>query len=233
MKSVVNDAKFTKRFVTGDYQFEEYTLGAVVDERESGVQVLRELKLQVNEAFSAGSGAAAADAAEEQEEKPATKKGKKNAKSKTSASDDKANDDEDSSSEDAESDGESDQDDDAADASDGDDGDDSSDDSSADDADGDDAEEDAEEDAKKAAKAKGPKKFKAKPQVYSRSIEQHKELFSGVLRSVMPDWKKSEKTKALAKEASAAMDGEDFLDAEGNVVPEFEAQVKKLMKVKK
>lgn len=90
------------------------------------------------------------------------------------------------------------------------------------------AEEEVEEEApKKSAKAKS--KFKKKAQVYQRSNETHKELFSNVLKSVAPDWKKTEASKAKAKSASQKMDGKEFLNEEGEVLPAFKAEVKKLM----
>jgi len=229
MKSMINEAKMTKRYNTGDYEFEEYTLGAVVDERESGVQVLKELKLQINEAFV---GKAATPAAEKEEtvtEKP-KKKEKKNAKpTKASVIDDETNDDEDSSDADAESYGESTEDDEASDTENGDDSDDSSDES--------------EEDAKPAAKAaKGKKsdeekpskkKFVKKPQTYNRGIEEHKQIFGRLIRSLSPDFNKSDKLKQLVKDVSLEMEGEDFLEENGEVVSTFDAAVKKLMKAKK
>lgn len=77
------------------------------------------------------------------------------------------------------------------------------------------------------------KKFKKKPQVYQRTNETHKEIFSNVLKAVAPDWKKSDKTKAKAKDVSLKMEGKDFLDETGEVIPAFRAAVKKLMDGKK
>lgn len=77
------------------------------------------------------------------------------------------------------------------------------------------------------------KTFKKKPAAYSRSSEQHKELFSAILKEVSPDWKKSEDKKARAKVVSQKMEGKDFLDSDGDVLPEFKAEVKKMMAAKK
>lgn len=236
MRSMINEAKLTKRYNTGDYEFEEYTLGAVVDEKESGAEVLSELKAQINDAFV---GKTAETKTETKTEKKSGKKDKKeekkNATSKTSSTDDENTDDEDSSNEDDSVDGESNQDDETTDGEDGNDSDDSSDDAE-DDGDG---EEDAPASKGKSGKGgkteegKGGKKFKKKPQNYNRGIEQHKEIFSGVLRSVSPDWKKSDDLKAKAKKASESMEGVSFLDEAGEVLPAFKDSVKKLMALKK
>lgn len=237
MRSMVSEAKVTRRFNTGDFTFEEYTLGAIVDESESGADVLTELKKQINEAF------VGEVSKPKQDDKKSTKKEeKKNAKpSKASIVDDKNSDDEDPASEDAGNDGESDQDDEAADGEDSDNTDDSSDgseDSAAEDEASD--EEEVTKPAKKGgsksdskdADKKGGKKYKTKSQNYNRGIEQHKEIFSGVLRSVSPSWKQSDVLKQKAKKASETLDGTEFLDENGEVLPSFKAEVKKLMTVK-
>jgi hypothetical protein len=244
MKSVVTEAKMTKRFNTGEYEFEEYTLGAAVDPKESGTEVLSTLKKQIVDAFTAPT-ATASEVEETKEEetkpeKPAkkAKKEPKNAKSKTSATNDKNSDDEDSAKEDSGDDDESVEDDETPDSEDSDSGDDSADDTeeSEEDEGGSDDEEEVKKPAKKGAKSdeKGgtKKKHKAKPQTYNRSIEQHKEIFSGVLRSVSPDWKKSDKLKALAKQASEEMEGENFLNENGEVIENFKVLVARLMRGK-
>lgn len=238
MRSMVNEAKVTKRFNTGDFTFEEYTLGAIVDESESGADVLTELKKQINEAF-----VGEVSKPKQDDKKSDKKEGKKNAKpSKASVVDDKNSDDESAAVENAGNDGESDQDDEAADGEDSDHADDSSD--SAEDSAAEDESSDEEEvakpakkggnksDSKAPAKKEGVKKYKTKSQNYNRGIEQHKEIFSGVLRSVSPDWKKSDVLKQKAKKTSEALEGTEFLDENGEVVASFKAEVKKLMTVK-
>lgn len=84
----------------------------------------------------------------------------------------------------------------------------------------------------KAGKVAG-KTFKPKPQNYSRANETHKEIFSNLLKSVAPDWKKSFESKELAKSTSKKMDGTAFLDADGEVIAEFKSKVKKMMGGKK
>ncbi len=75
----------------------------------------------------------------------------------------------------------------------------------------------------------GSKKTKKKPQVYQRTNGTHKEIFSNVLKEVAPKWKESTASKAKGKNASLEMEGEEFLDHTGEVVPSFRAAVKKLM----
>lgn len=93
-------------------------------------------------------------------------------------------------------------------------------------------EEEATEEEEKPKAAKG-KTFKKKPQVYQRSNETHKEIFSGVMKKAAPDWKKTPESKDKAKQVSMTLEGENFLDEEGSVLPEFQAEVKKLMTAKK
>ncbi len=231
MKSEVKEAKLTKRYVTGQYEHEEYTLTAEVLGGESGVKVLTELKLQINEAFI-GEASVESEAEEEVQEKPKTKKGKKeNGKRKSSIVSDEDEGDSDSAEEADDNEDESADHDEATDSEDGNASDDSSDESEEDSED----EEDGEEDAKpvkgkadKGGKA-GTKVRKAKPQNYNREVEQHKSLFSGVLRSVAPEWNKSDDSKARAKKTSVQLAGKPFLDADGEVLDSFKAEVKKLM----
>ncbi len=89
--------------------------------------------------------------------------------------------------------------------------------------------EESEEKTKPKAKSKKPKKFKSKAQAYDRANETHKEIFSSLLKSVAPDWKKTPESKVKAKIVSEKLEGEDFLDADGEVLPEFKASVKKAM----
>lgn len=222
------EAIFTRRYNTGDFNYEEHTLTAQVEDGETGTEVLVSLKAEVNAAYTG-------DIAEVTETKPAKvgktkKEEKKNGKSKASSTDDEDASDEDSADEDASSDGEGDSDDEAADAETDSDDDDSSDDSEEDD----DAKEAPAKKGKTAASSSGTKKgFKKKPQNYNRALEEHKDIFSTVLRSVAPDWKKSPESKAKAKKTSEKMEGVEFLDESGEVLESFKSQVKKLMSAKK
>lgn len=87
--------------------------------------------------------------------------------------------------------------------------------------------EEEEEEVKPAAKKKN---FKKKSVAYTRNNETHKMLFIDLLSSIAPDWKKEEKSKAKAKAASLKLEGVDFLDADGEPLEEFKAELKKLMK---
>jgi hypothetical protein len=235
MKSHINTAKFVKRIPTEDYAFEEYSLEAAVDASESGEDVLIEMRRQVSAAF-------AADLIESTERKPAekkpAKKGKKDAKpGKTSPPDDEDEIGEDPEEQDSGDDGESPDDDEAADDHTEDDDHDSAEDTEGGEDGG--GEEDEEEKPAKGKSGKTPSKetkgkkvFKKKPQAYDRSIEQHREIFSRVLRSVKPDWKSSDVLKARAKKVSETLEGEEFLDGDGEVLPEFTAEVKKRMAAK-
>lgn len=240
MKSHINVAKFTKRIPTEQYAYEEYSLEAAIDPSESGEDILIEMRKQVSSAFAAD----LVESTEQPAEKPA--KGKKNGKSKTRPADDE---DEDGteSAEDSSGDGEGAEDDEAADDSAGDGSDDSAEGDEEDDT-GDDQDEESEEEEgddagddsgdedepkeKPSKKGKsdtkgGKKTFKKKPQVYNRSIEQHRAIFSRCLGSVKPDWK--EKLKEKAKKVSETLEGKNFLDENGEVLPEFKAEVKKLL----
>lgn len=83
------------------------------------------------------------------------------------------------------------------------------------------------------AKTAGKKKFKPKPQNYARDNDTHKEIFSGVLKAVAPNWKKDAASKKRAKDVSVKLEGEKFLDVDGNVLVTFKQSVKKAMIVKK
>ena len=233
MKSTVTEAKLTKRMNTGDYSFEEYTLTAQVDVKESGAEVLYELKKQIGEAFIGAMEVTT-------EEEPKTKKEKKgkkaNGKGKSSTTDNEDESDSDSAEDSSEDEDESSSDNEATDDEDGDSSDDSSDESE----EAEESEDDSEEEevaakpvkgakADKGGKAGTTKVRKAKPQGYDREAESHKALFSSLLGSVAPDWRKSEESKARAKKTSVTMAGKEFLDADGEILESFTAEVKKLM----
>lgn len=80
---------------------------------------------------------------------------------------------------------------------------------------------------------KAGKKFKKQTLGYQRVNETHKEIFSGLLKEVCPDWKKSEASKIKAKAVSQKMEGAEFLDEQGNVLESFKHSVKKQMGGKK
>ncbi len=63
---------------------------------------------------------------------------------------------------------------------------------------------------------------------YDRTDDTHKKLFSEKLDQKFPDWR-TKKSK-MAKLASSKLNGTDFLDSDGDVIPEFVAALVKLMK---
>lgn len=204
----LTDAKFTKKYNTGNYESEEYSLTAIVEETESAVGVLTSLKSLVADAF-AGEDSTAKVEAPKKAAKKAAKKVEPVAEEIEDEDDDEALAPEQEETEDSDDDEEI----------------------------MEESEEDEEEEeevpVKKKASSSPGKKFKKKEQVYSRTNEQHKVLFSSTLKAVAPDWKKTDAGKAKAKTVSQKMEGKAFLDENGEVVAEFKAEVKKLMAAKK
>lgn len=239
-------AKFERKFNLGDYEYKILGLEARVDEGDKGAEVLSALEEDVVAAFT---GNPAQQTEVVQPAKPGRKRKPKKGEEENaeptdgeaSASDNEDAHDQDSESENAGNDGESDQDDESSDGEDRDDSDDSSD--SGEEGEGDSGDEGGGEPeaspkgkGKKGSKKDGGGKksgFRKKPQAYDRSVEQHKEIFSGILKSVNPDWKKTEASKLKAKSVSEKMAGKNFLNDDGEVLPEFTAEVKKLLAAKK
>lgn len=210
----VTEAKFTRRYNVAQYEHEEYTVGAVVEDGDDVIEVLTQLKADVE--------AAHAGEAPVTEDKPAKSKKKK---STTVESNEDETGDDDTETDDSETDSDSDIPEDETDE----------DNTETDDSEGTEEEEEPPKTTKgkKAAAPKDKKKFKKKPQAYQRANEAHKELFSGVLKAVAPNWKAKETTKVLAKKVSQKMEGTDFLDEDGKVFPSFKELVRKHMSVKK
>jgi hypothetical protein len=221
----VSEAKFTRRYNTGNYESEEYSLTAIVEEDESAVTVLGQLKADVDAAHAGEEGPlpdAGQDEGEETGGKPPKKPSKKSKDKPTTTRGGKAGEEED---DDADTDADSDSDDVA------------DDDATDDDDAGGEEDDDGKKPGKKTSTSGGKsstattgKKFRSKTQVYQRGNDTHKELFSGVLKDVAPSWKKTDESKALAKKASIKMEGKDFLDADGEVFPSFKELVRKFMK---
>lgn len=231
------EAKFLKRIKTGEYEHEEYAITAIVEDGETAVEALISMKEEVCQAIF---GSSIESKLEEVPAKKTTKskstnKGKKNAKpsdDEADNSDDENNIDEDSSEEAEGNDGESDSDDETSVSEDSDDSDDSSEDDEAKPVSAKATKNFSGKDSA-AKKESGKKSFRKKPQAYNRAIEQHKEIFSSVLRSVAPTWKKDEASKKKAKLTSEKMEGVDFLDENGDVLSSFKEAVKKSMAAKK
>lgn len=85
-------------------------------------------------------------------------------------------------------------------------------------------EETQEEEVKETKKSK---KTKAVP--YSRNDESLKARFSTTLHEKYPGWNKDDAMKKAAKDASVALEGKDFLDAEGEVLESFLEELATLM----
>ncbi len=90
--------------------------------------------------------------------------------------------------------------------------------------------EDSGEEEEEEEKPVAKKKFKKSGSVYQRTNEIHKKLVAEQLFKIAPKWKSSDASKAKAMKLSKALEGEDFLDADGAVVPSFIAALKKGMK---
>lgn len=85
-----------------------------------------------------------------------------------------------------------------------------------------------EDDSDDEEKPKAGKKKARGASPYDRSDETHKKLFSEKLDQEIPTWR--DKKSKEAKDASVELNGSDFLDNDGDVVPEFTAKLMKLMK---
>lgn len=83
----------------------------------------------------------------------------------------------------------------------------------------------AEEKTEEPVVTKAPRVIK-KAAVYDRQNDLHKKLVGEILDVEYPTWRKD---TAKAKAASAALEGKDFLDTEGLILPSFKAEFKKLM----
>lgn len=226
----ISEAKFTRRFTTGQYEFEEHTLSCTIDEDsdEKGSDILIELKQEVLKAH--------ASEIKVTETNAPTNKENKNGKTKTNSTKNNDKDREDNGKSNEGSDDEGPAKNEATESQTGDDNNDKSEGSeSGTNKDGQEKTQNGSgrsgSDKGKDAKGKeGKKSFKKAPQEYNRSIEAHKDIFSGVVRSINPDWKSSDDMKKKAKKASEILEGEPFLNENGEVLEEFKSQVKKKLK---
>jgi len=80
---------------------------------------------------------------------------------------------------------------------------------------------------KKATGKTKPAKKKTIP--YDREVGAHKKAFAQLLHDNYPDWKIDSELGASAKQASLDLVGEDFMDAEGNILPNFAQAVREYM----
>jgi hypothetical protein len=221
----VTEAKFTRRYNVGQYEHEEFTVTAMLDDKDDVVETLAVLKSDVEAAHK---GEASADSSREpgreepetsEETKPA-KAGKKSSKSDTttrgkgskattteteSETQDETSDEEDGEDQEAGDDGEE---------------------ETIDDEEGN----EEEEEKPKKTQSPGKKSLKKKGSPYSRSNETHKSLLAKEFRKHYPDWKENAKREAKAKKFSRDSDGKEFLDGEGNILPEFVKALKAALK---
>lgn len=218
----VTEVKFTRRYNVGQYEHEEYTVTAQLDD-DSVVDALSELKSDVQKAYA---GEASEPGQDTDEETGTSKRGKKGKKSKQQSTTAPSEDDTEAEDEETEDAGGEETEEDSEETEE----------SESEDSDDEESEEETEEEppAKKGrsnagAKVSKGKSFKKKPQAYQRSNETHKDIFSGVLKKVAPNWKKSFESKAHAKKVSQKLEGKEFLDESGKVLASFEAEAKKAM----
>lgn len=222
----INEVKYMKRANLGNYEHEEITIGAAVEEGETVGEVLTLLKSKVE--------AALAGKLEPVEAIPTTGKAQSSSPTATDTAKTKGKKGKPAPAPEPEAEAETVEDDSLVD------------DENADDAEGIiDDEELTEEDptpepapapakkvaakpapaaAKTAAKA-APKAKKMTP--YDRANQLHKKLFVELLNVQHPGWKT--KAPAKAKDVSVSLSGTDFLDAEGSVVDSFKAATKAAM----
>lgn len=186
------EVKYTRRYTTEvQYEHEEFTATAAVDDGESAAEALEELKQQV-EAVHSG--------------EPTSNKGKKNNGKKKNDEEETEEEETEEESEETEEESEEETE--------------------------EESEEDTEEQEEEASSKKNKKtgRSTSKVQPYNRENDTHKGLFADTLKEVAPNWKKSDGSKAKAKNASKKLHGVDFLDADGDVIDGFKTQVKKMMK---
>lgn len=204
------ELKYTKRFNTGPYEHEEITVHAILDESgdDDTVECLKELKNTVVTAQK--------EAADKTSDAPAeTKSGKGKGKNENKNGKGKPKDEEEIEETEETEEEESDE-------TDSDEG------EELDEQEEESEEEDQDPPPKKTATKSGKGKLKVTP--YSRNNETHKKLFSSELAKINPKWKASDAGKKKAKELSKALDGEDFLGADGEVLISFKVAMKKGMK---
>ncbi len=216
MKLKVTEVKYTKKFNTGNYESEEYSLTASLESKENPLEVIAELKAQVLQAKS-GEAATSEEEDEEEDEEETTPKSKAKSKAEDESEEDESEDEEETEDEESE-----------------DDSDDTDEEDESEDEEEESEEEAEEEEEKPKAKAKkaAPKatKFKSKPQGYTRSDRVHKELLGKTLSAVWPDWKKNPKNKDKALKVSKKLEGVAFLDEKGQVLKSFKDALKKALK---
>lgn len=71
-------------------------------------------------------------------------------------------------------------------------------------------------------KTKSKKKGRSKSTTYDREDDLHKKLVGEMLDDNFPKWDKKKSLKKLAIKASKSMQGEDFLDSDGDILEDFQ-----------
>lgn len=171
----ITTVTFTKRKNIGDYNHEELSLSAVLDDDDCASECIAKIKQEV---FSAlGYAVDPVAPAKVEEAKPVKKAVKKAPAKKTSPAEEGVK----AAIEDAA----------------------------------------VKPEPKKEVKKAPVKAVKMVP--YNREEQSHKTEFAKVLVGINPDWKKE--CAMLAKEASVALNGSDFMDDKGVVLASFIAQV--------
>lgn len=226
----VAEVRYARKFNNGNYESEEFGITMIVEEDETASKAFKQCQKEVNTARSLESGDGKTEGEEEDEEvENKTGKNRRGRKPKDDEGEGSGDDNneiegEDESEEETEGEG-----------------------SEEEVAGNEDESEEENDDGKKSGKqskksqrstdgnkagkvtGKSGKSFKKKPQVYDRANEAHKEIFSAALRDINANWSKDKKLKAKGVKASADLDGDDFLDAEGDVLPAFLTALKKAM----
>lgn len=224
---MTGEIKYTKRFNLGNYEHEEFSITAPVDEGAIIYEEFQSLKGIVQAAHEGDPEAAEAVSKggdDEEENTPAATTGKKK-KAKKAAKPAEDEEDEDEETEDEEENDEDDSDDD---------------DDTEDEEDPEEEEEKARASAaaakKAAAKAKAGKAAPAsgkskrsKETSYSRANDIHKKLFTETVKGFYPKQFKTEAGKDAAKKASLKLDGTPFLDSNGKVCDEFIGSLRKAL----
>jgi hypothetical protein len=89
--------------------------------------------------------------------------------------------------------------------------------------------EEAEEEPEEEEEKPKAKKFRSKAATYDRTNEVHREIFADLIKGIDPKWNATDVKKARAKKVSQLMNGEEFLDAEGEVLASFTKETKKAL----
>lgn len=196
---------YSRRYNLGEYEHEEFHVNAEIEEGDDHVEILAGLKCDIEKAHSGEADAGTQDAGpakvEPKEDKPSKGKGKKSKPAPTTTPSKESQDSEDDGEEEiAEEEIE-------------------------DAGEEEVAEEEVEEE--KPTKKAPAKKLRKKNEVYDRDSQIHKKLFTKTVTGMSPKWRDTPAMAAKVKKVSMALEGEEFLDADGQVLEGFKAALKK------